>query len=85
MKWMLVIMVFGAAPVETGMLFDSLDDCLKAEESVRAEYAMAFNKWLTWARANPTVSGFPGSQEFAQKRIGLNNSATCVPRAVKQQ
>jgi hypothetical protein len=46
MKWMLIVMVFGAAPVKTDLLFDSLDDCLKAEESARGEYARAYNIWI---------------------------------------
>ena len=35
MKWMLFVLVFGTHPVETNLLFDSLDACLKAEETMR--------------------------------------------------
>jgi len=33
MKW--ILLVFGSHPVETDLLFDSLDTCLKAEETMR--------------------------------------------------
>jgi len=33
MKWMLVIVVFGAHPVKTDLVFNSLDECLKAEST----------------------------------------------------
>jgi hypothetical protein len=38
MKWMLLVLIFGTIPVETGLLFDNIEDCLKAEETMRAEY-----------------------------------------------
>ena len=41
MTWMLVVLVFGTHPVETNLLFDNLDACLKAEENMRKEYARA--------------------------------------------
>ena len=42
MKWMLVVLVFGSHPVETNLFFDSIDACLKAEETMRKEYARAY-------------------------------------------
>ena len=41
MQWMLFVLVFGSHPVETNLLFDNLDACLKAEETMRKEYARA--------------------------------------------
>jgi hypothetical protein len=29
MKWMLFVLVFGSHPVETNLLFDSIDGCLR--------------------------------------------------------
>ena len=29
MKWMLVVLVFGVSPMETGLVYNSLDECLK--------------------------------------------------------
>ena len=47
MKWMLFVLVFGTHPVETNLLFDNLDACLKAEENMRKEYARAYSQG-TW-------------------------------------
>jgi hypothetical protein len=80
MKWMLIVMVFGVAPVKTDLLFDSLDDCLKAEENIRGEYARAYNIWIKWAQQNPTESAYPKNRDASIKRI-LYNAGTCVPHA----
>jgi hypothetical protein len=79
MKWMLVIMVFGLAPVKTELLYNDLGDCLLAEQKMRAEYATAYNVWNTWAEKNPVEAGFPNSREAMKKRFGLYNPATCIP------
>ena len=79
MEWMLVVMVFGTAPIETQLLFPTLQECLSAEEAVRAEYADAYNQWNTWARANPDESGLPESEAFQRHRTGILNTGTCVP------
>ncbi len=81
MRWLLVVMVFGSAPVKTDLVFNTLGECLRAEEVMRAAYAEAYNTWRTWARANPSSSGFPGSEPHAQKRIGIRNEGSCVPHA----
>src|SRR5882757_7588171 len=51
-KWMLVVMVFGTAPVPTGISFDNLQECWKAEEAMRAEYTKAYNSWMSGRRTN---------------------------------
>ena len=79
MKWMLVVLVFGGSPVKTNLLYDTLDECLKAEDSMRSEYVLAFNKWNSWAKANPSEAGFPNSEAFMKRRIGLDNQGTCIP------
>lgn len=79
MKWALVVLTFGVSPVKTDLVFNSLDDCLKAEDQMRAEYARTFNLWLAWAQKNPTDSGYPNSQKAMEVRIGLHNRGTCVP------
>jgi hypothetical protein len=81
MKWMLVVVVFGLTPVKTGLLFNSLEECLKAEDASRSAYARAYNAWLQWAQANPGESGFPNSRAAMLKRIGLENPGTCIPHA----
>lgn len=81
MKWMLVVVVFGSAPVPTNLVFPTLAECLRAEDEMRQAYAEAFNTWLSWARANPSRAGYPGSQSFMQRRLGLENQGTCIPYA----
>ena len=42
MKWMLFLLVLGH-PVETNLIFDTLNACLKAEDAMRKEYAKAYS------------------------------------------
>jgi hypothetical protein len=79
MKWLLVFMIFGTSPVPTNLVFDTLDQCLAAEDEVRRSYGTAFNRWRDWARANPTASNFPDSEPFQMGRIGLRNQGVCIP------
>ena len=79
MKWMLVVMVLGTAPLKTEMLFDTIDQCFAAEEQMRAAYTEAYNRWSAWAGANPAESGWPNSRAFQEGRMGLRNAATCIP------
>jgi hypothetical protein len=81
MKWMLIVMVFGVAPVKTGLLFDSLKECLRAEDAMRKEYTGPYNEWLAWAQQNPADSKYPDSMPYFQKRFGLENPGTCIPHA----
>jgi hypothetical protein len=76
---MLVVMIFGSAPMKTNLVFSSLDECLRAEDSMRAAYASAYNTWRKWAGANrpDPSSDEPGMQQ----RIGLRNQGTCIPHA----
>jgi hypothetical protein len=50
MKWMLVVMIFGAQPVKTNLVFESLEKCLIAEELMRSEQAQRFNGWQAAVR-----------------------------------
>jgi hypothetical protein len=81
MKWMLIVMIFGTEPVKIDLIFDTVGGCLMTEQAMAAAYVGAFSPWTTWARATPSVSGFPGSQPFQQKRIGLENQGTCIAHA----
>jgi len=75
MKWMLFVLVFGSHPVETNLIFDTLDACLKAEQTMRTEYARAYSEG-TWSKAN---EGEPS--DFLASRFGLKTTATCIPHA----
>jgi hypothetical protein len=72
MKWMLLVLIFGTIPVKTGLLFDSIEDCLKAEETMRAEYAQVYNDWHAWAEAHPKDADYPDTQKVhvAARRHG---------------
>ena len=77
MKWMLFLLVFGSHPVETNLILDSLNACLKAEDEMRKEYAKAYSEWRNWAPGNPTDTSDP----ITANRFGLKTTATCVPHA----
>jgi hypothetical protein len=86
MKWMLLVVVFGTAPVKTELLFDTLDECLRAEDRMRRSYSTAFNEWHKWARENPGESGFGDTafeetRTFMPKRFGLRSPGTCIPHS----
>ena len=78
MKWMLIVMVFGVSPVKTNLLFNTIDDCLNAEDAMRAEYTRTFNTWEDWAQANPGEVD-ANSKAFIRKRNGMESSGTCIP------
>lgn len=78
---MLVIVVFGVGPVKTDLVFDSIDECLRAEEAMPDTYARHYTEWLRWAQQNQAVSGYPTSRGFQLKPLGMENYGTCVPHA----
>ena len=81
MKWMLLVLIYGTIPVKTGLLFDTIDDCLKAEEQMRDSYIRTYNAWQTWAKANPSEAHYPDSQKFMWRRDGMETTGTCIPHA----
>jgi hypothetical protein len=52
MRWLLVVLVGGVAPVSTNLVFDKFSDCLAAEEQMRQHYADAFDAWDRTAAVN---------------------------------
>jgi hypothetical protein len=68
-------------PVKTELLFDTIDDCLKAEEQMRGEYARVYNSWHAWAEANQKEAQYPDSQKFNWRRDGMETTGTCIPHA----
>jgi hypothetical protein len=62
-------------------VYDNLDDCVKAEQTMRSEYTRVYNQSLEWAIANPKDASYPKSQPLMQKRIGVQTIGTCVPTA----
>ena len=60
---------------ETNLLFDSLDACLKAEETMRTEYARAYSQG-TWG-----TSVGESNDPSVVSRLGQRTTATCIPHA----
>ena len=84
---MLIVAVFGGQPVKTGLLFNSLAACLKAEEGMRQDMADAYMAWEKWAGEIEGLSRYGGdsreaSRAYQRKRI--LNQGTCVPHAYRQ-
>ena len=70
MKWMLVVAVFNLAPVKTDLIFNSLDDCLRTEAQMRAEWVRVINS------AEPDRR--PPASNFLTKQTTYG---TCIPHA----
>jgi hypothetical protein len=79
MKWMLIIVVLGAAPIKTELRFDTLDQCLKLEQQMRESANQAFMDWYTLAVLERVVPD--DEREFEMKRYGMRNQAACIPHA----
>ena len=89
MKWILVVLVGGVAPVPTDLVFEKLSDCLVAEEQLRKAYVEAFE-----ARSQQTALNFDGydrrrardyyrSREMEARKV--SNSGTCIPHSGTNQ
>lgn len=78
---MLVIVILGVSPVKTNLIYDTLQECLNADDEIRGEIADAVNRWQKWAPTNPEQSGYPDSEPFMTRKIGMQNLPTCIPHA----
>lgn len=80
MKWMLIVMVLNRAPVETGLLYDSLSDCLIIENQARNAYAEQYNKVYDWAKERyaDDKAEFDRIKHNSDLQL-LHNVMTCVP------
>jgi hypothetical protein len=72
MKWMLVVLVFGT-PMETGLLYGSLDECLKAEATMRADWERVYGAMPKRYQEHAVVG-----QDYIKKQM---TSGTCIPHA----
>jgi hypothetical protein len=84
MKWVLVIVVLGTAPVKTDLIFNSLSECLDADDTMRAEYARAYNEWNTRTRKDQEQMKIPNVEQFARQHFGILNVGTCIPAAANR-
>lgn len=79
MKWMLVVLVGGVAPVNTDLVFDKFSDCLSAEAQMRQHYSDAFDAWDRSAAVRfDRRSDYKKARDLEAKRL-LSNVGTCVP------
>lgn len=74
MNWTLLVLIFGTQPVETGLVFDSLDECTIAHDSFRAEVLNANAAYRDQVTDEQ-------SRRYQETRTGASNSATCIPHA----
>lgn len=69
MKWLLVVLAFGQ-PMQTGLIYDTLDECMKAEAAMQAE-------WSRFAAAMPhRYQEMPTTKDVIAKQM---TRGTCIP------
>lgn len=68
MKWLLIAIVMNS-PVKTDLVFDSLSDCLAAENAMRKEWTDSYNQAQKAGSAKESL-GFLSSQM---------TKGTCIP------
>ena len=81
MKWMLFVLVFGSHPVETNLLFDSIDACLKAEETMRTEYARAYSQGTWGSGCRRVERSLRGQQVWAEDHGNLHSACVSLSNA----
>src|SRR3954453_22334828 len=89
MKWVLVVLIGGAAPVQTDLVFEKLTDCIAAEEQLQQAYAEAYTSWN-----RRFIAGDDGSERRRYRDLRrakesqirkFANSGTCIPHAGSDQ
>ena len=83
MNWMLVVMVLGTQPVNTGLVFDTLDRCLIAGDLMRSEQGSLFSSWQSATRKNGGFWQLWKEEGVMKRRLGMENEATCVPHSLR--
>lgn len=79
MRWMLVVAVLNGIPIKTNLTYVTLEECLKAEQTVRAEYARV---GVTMDGGRTSVPGPAGGDALnIQERLGSRVRAACIPHA----
>jgi hypothetical protein len=84
MKWILVVLIGGVAPLQTDLQFDKLSDCLSAEEQLQTAYSEAYEAWDKLAATNiERRRDYRKAREFQERRLA--NTGTCIPHAGKDE
>ena len=89
MKWILVVLVGGVAPVQTDLVFEKLSACLTAEQQLQQTYADAYatlnGSFMTdadrWERRSRRQ--YRRVREAEGRRLA--NAGTCIPHAGTDQ
>jgi hypothetical protein len=65
----------GTAPIETALIFDTLEECLRADDQMRASYAQVVNALKSNQSAKKDI------RSFVIQQSRLQNQGTCIPHA----
>ena len=68
MKWLLVVIVMNM-PVKTELSFNTLDDCLRAEQEMRKQWVEVYNNALNRKDGKDTL-------DMVKRQM---TSGTCIP------
>ena len=68
MKWLLVVIVMNM-PVKTELSFNTLDDCLRAEQEMRKQWVEVYNSALNRKDGKDTL-------DMVKRQM---TSGTCIP------
>jgi hypothetical protein len=80
MKWILVVLVGGVAPVQTDLVFEKLSDCLTAETQLQQTYADAYARsFVTDEDRSERHSRRDYRRARDAERRKLANAGTCIP------
>jgi len=82
MKWILVVVVFGLGPVQTNLVYDDLESCLRAEEVVRGQWLKHMNAVAAPGTLAELNERDPNGANFLAKQI---TPGTCIPHAATKK
>jgi hypothetical protein len=88
MKWVLVVLIGGVAPVTTDVTFEKLSDCLAAEQQLRQTYVDALDAWNREVDTVDRTDRRRGRRYHKARELEARkfaNAGTCVPHAGTDQ
>jgi len=75
MTWVLIAVVLGSAPVETGLRFGSLEHCARWADYLHKQSTREAAGSNLWSRSTPERE-----RQRINKHYGADNVLVCVPR-----
>ncbi|WP_084518637.1 hypothetical protein [Bradyrhizobium sp. th.b2] len=89
MKWILVVLVGGVAPIQTDIVFEKLSDCLTAEQQLRQTYANAYGALSLRSMMDDDQFDRRRGRHHRRAREDaagkLANAGTCIPHTGTDQ